>query len=540
VKRLTIWTRVVLLLAVSLFCFASISAVAEGPKLGGDFVVAMDGISEPTIMDAQIDPFNTAWVMSSFFTDNLAFRDYDGVVKPHLAAGWDVTEDGLTWTLYLREDVKFQDGTPFNAEAVKFNLARVMDPERPSPITTTKLGPISSVEVVAEYTVKVHFKSPWGSFLNTLALGCFPIWSPTALEKYGDEEFPEHLVGTGPFILAEWVPGSHVAGVRNPEYNSAPLCTGHEGPVYIDSIRFNWVYEEAVRGMVLKTGTSDAVRELPPAYSDMYAGDPNFVVFKSAAPGTGMASTFNTRFAPLNDIRVRRAVLYTIDQSQINEIAYGGKLIPSDGVINPATPGYNPMATTTVMYPHNPERARQLLEEAGWKVNSQTGIREKDGVPLTFRWSALHHEEMGVVAREQLKEIGIDLIVDVVAGPIQLHMISTQDFDMMYQRMRTPDLEFLDMLYFSENDPVTSPGGWNWCGFKDEVLDTMLKETRVTLDQEKRTALFETAQVIIMDNALMQPVLVEAMYWTWGNYVNNFRVHADGLGFDAYDVWLDR
>jgi len=541
VKKLTVWTKIMLVLGASLLCLASINAVAQEPKYGGDFVVAISGgIDEPTVMDAQIDPYFSAWLSSSFFADNLAFRDYDGVIKPHLATGWDATEDGLTWTLYLREDVKFHDGTPFNAEAVKANFDRVLDPERPTPITTTKLGPIASVEVVGEYTIKVHYERPWASFLNTLSLGCFPIWSPTALEKYGYAKFPEHLVGTGPFILTEWVPGSHFTGVKNPEYNSAPPCTGHEGPVYVDSITFNWIAEEAIHGMVLKTGEADLSMELPAAYADTYAKDPNFTLFTQGAPGTGMMSVFNVRSPMLNDIRVRRAILYTIDQEEINNIAYGGKLMASDGVINPITPGYNPMATTTIMYPHDPERARQLLEDAGWKVNPNTGIREKDGVSLKLRWSCLHHEEMGEVAREQLKKIGIDLTINLVPGPIQLDMTSTGDFEIMYERMRGPDIEYLDMLYNSKNDPLICPGGWGWSGYKNEVLDRLLNLTAVTFDQEKRFDQFEAAQVIIMDRAVVLPVLVQTMYWAYANYVENFRVHADGLGFDVYDVWLDK
>ena len=539
-QKLTVWARIVLILGVSLLCVVPINAVAQDAKYGGDLIVGMDGTSEPTVMDAHIDPYHTAWLVSSFFADNLAFRDYDGVIKPHLATGWEVTEDGLTWTLYLRKDVKFHDSTPFNAEAVKANFDRVLDPERPTPITTTKLGPVTLVEVIDEYTLKVHYQKPWASFLNTLSLGCFPIWSPTALEKYGYEKFSEHLVGTGPFILTNWVPGSYVKGMKNPEYNSAPPCIGHEGPVYVDSITLNWIYEEAVRGMVLKTGESDLVMELPGEYADKYGEGSGFTVFTQGAPGTGMSSVFNVESPILKDIRVRRAILYTIDQEEINQIAYGGTLMASDGVVNPITPGYNLMATTTIMYPHDPERARQLLEDAGWKVNPKTGIREKDGVALELTWSCLHHEEMGEVAREQLKEIGIDLSVNLVPGPVQLDLTSTRTFDLMYERMRGPDIEYLDMLYNSKNDPLVVPGGWGWSGFKDDVLDHLLDLTAVTFDQGKRTALFEAAQVIIMDNAVMLPMLVQTMYWAYADYVKNFRVHSDGLGWDVYDVWLDR
>jgi len=529
------WGSVVLLLlAVSMF------AMAQTPTQGGILQIAIDGTAEPAVMDAHFDPYNSAWLMSSFFADNLAFRDYDGVVKPHLATGWEVTEDGLTWTLYLREDVRFQDGTPFNADAVVANFDRVTDPANPTPLTTSKLGPITSVEATDEFTVVVHYSSPWASFLNTLSLGCFPIWSPTALEKYGQDEWYAKLVGSGPFILTEWVPGSHVAGVRNPDYNSAPPCMGQDGPVYLDGVVFTWVTENAVRGMVLKTGEADVCMYLPPEYASVYDGDSNFNVFTQAAPGTGMASVFNTDDPILSDIRVRRAILHTIDQEEINQIAYGGTLLASDGVINPITPGYNPIATTTVMYPHSLDKARQLLEEAGWVLNHTTGIREKDGVPLELTWAAIHHEEMGEVAKEQLKEIGIELEVLLVPGPIQLDMVSTRNFNLMYERMRGPDIEYLDMCYNSANDPLIAPGGWAWTGFHSDELDRLLNATAQTFDQDLRMRMFEAAQMIIMENAIMLPVLAETVYWGNAMYVNNFAIHSSGLGFNLYTVWMDK
>lgn len=517
-----------------------VTVVGTQPKLGGHLIIAMPGDDEPAVPDAQMDPYNTAWLVSSFFADNLAFRDYDGKVKPHLAKSWEVSEDGLVWTLHIREGVHFHDGTPLNAEAVKANFDRCLNPEHPTPLTTTKLGPISSVEVVDEYTLKIYYEQPWASFLSTLALGCFPIWSPTALSKYGDEHFSEHLVGSGPFILEEWVPGSHITGVRNPDYNWAPPCTGHQGPVYLDKITIRWISEPAVLGMSLKVGEADLTRDLPTEYVDMYAADPNFTVFPVAAPGTGMASVFNIEDPILKDIRVRRAILHTIDQQAINEIAYGGKLMPSDGVINPATPGYNPLATTTVMYPHNLERAKSLLEEAGWVLNPDTGIREKDGVPLRLEWACLHHPEMGEVAREQLKEVGIDLTVNLVPGPIQLDMVRNRNFQIMYERMRGADIEYLHMLYHSSNYVGDVPGGWNWTGYKDEALDRLLELTQTTFDQDKRLELFKAAQIIIMKEALVLPMLVQTMYVCHANYVKNFRMHSDGLLFDVYDVWLEK
>jgi len=527
-------------LGLLLVLLGAASGLADEAKPGGWLTIAWDGSSEPAVLDGQMDPYTSAWLISSLFADNLAFRDYDGIIKPHLAKGWDVSEDGLVWTLYLRDDVHFQDGTPFDAEAVKANFDRVLNPARPTPQTTTRLGPIDRVEVVDRYTIRVYYKRPWATFLSTLALGCFPIWSPTALEKYGDEEFPQHLVGSGPFILKEWVPGSHITGIRNPDYNWAPPCTGHKGPAYLEGFTIKWVKEPAVLGTMLKTGEADLVVQLPPMYTDLYAQNPKFVLLSGAVPGTGMAFVFNLDDPIMGDIRVRRAILHTIDQRAINEVAYGGKLLPSDGVVNPMTPGYNPLATTTIMYPHDVNKAQELLDEAGWKVNPATGIREKDGVPLKLGWYCLHHEEIGEVAKEQLAEVGIDLEVKVVPGPVQLDVVANRTFQIMYERERSPDMEYLNMFYNSKNYVGEVPGGWNWCGLRDEALDRLLNLAEMTFDQQQRFEILKAAQLIIMDHAATLPTLAETFYWCHADYVEGFRIHSDGFLWDLYDVWLNK
>lgn len=524
-------------LVAALVLIASVALLAQGPKYGGDLTIVMDGKGEPSILDGQMDPYLEAWLISHLLADNLAFRDYEGVVRPHLAK-WSVSEDGLTWIFLIREDVVFHDGTPLNAAAVKANFDRVLDPARPTPQTTDRMGPMESVEVLDEYVLKVTFSDVWASFTDALTIGVFPIWSPTALEMYGDAGFPEKLIGSGPFMLDDWVPGSHVKLVKNPAYNWTPSCIGHSGAAYLDGVVIKWVEEQGVRGQIIKTAEADLVMNLPAEYVPSYRDNPDYTFLKTVSPGTGLQFVMNTtENSILGDIRVRRAVLYTVDQDEINALGYGGNWLASYGAVNPLTPSYNPEASTTSMYPRNLQAARNLLIEAGWVDTDNDGIREKDGEKLELGWYCIHNEIIGEIVSEQLKEIGIKINVRLVPGPVQLEAAQQRTFDFMYERERGPDIGYLRLFWHSDN---AVSGGWSWTGFTDPVLDKWLDVLRTSTDEAERFAASGEAQRIILENALQVPTVAQPIFWVLKPEVENFRPTTAGNYFHLYDVWLNR
>ena len=503
--------------------------------VGGDMIIAVDGSSEPALLDVQIDPFDETGLIDSFLTDSLVCRDPKTMeIKPWLATDWEVSEDGLTWTFHLRKDVKFHDGTPFNAEAVKYNIERILAPETMSVEAAARLGPVKSVEVVDEYTVAITHERPYAPFLDSFSRLMEPMWSPTALEKYGYEEFPEHLVGTGPFIFKENVPKDHVTVVRNPDYNWAPACVDHTGPAYLDSFTFKWVTEEAVRGEIVKTGEVH-IAELPPQYVSDYEGDPNYELVIGYQPGSGLQWVMNTAKAPLDDISVRQAILHAVDRESINQMLYAGRYLVSYGPVIPVTMCYWEGAETT--YPYDLDAANELLEEAGWKMNPATGIREKDGQPLEVRWTAIHHGEIGEALAAQLKEIGIDLKVEVVAGPVQIDMATRRDFNLMYERQRGIDPIFLDMIWNSKN---SGAGGWAWTGFKDERLDELLDKSNEEADPAKRCEQYVEVQKIIMENAATLGMFGQPQFYVLDKSVKGFELGPTAWIYYPYMLRIEK
>jgi peptide/nickel transport system substrate-binding protein len=504
----------------------------------GDLVIAFPASQEPASLDGHIDPYQSTWLFDSFVADPLVVLDADGNYQPALATSWEVSEDGKTWTFKLREGVAFQDGTPFDAEAVKYNLERILDPKTASAQLASDIGPFSKVEVVDPLTVRISYDTPWVTLLD--ALRRTPIWSPTAAKAAGLADFDKQLVGAGPFTLEEWVPNDHIVFKQWPDYGGWNAVQTKPGPVALDSVTVRFIGEEVVHGSVVQTGDADVGFAIPAQYVEDYKDSDEYTFYTKGQAGTGLQMVMNTRKPPLSDLRVRQALHYAVDQQAANDLLYDGLYAPSDGPLNNQHHCFWEGASE--MYPYDVEKAKALLEDAGWKDQDGDGIREaqgvegvEDGTPLTIRYTILHHQEIGEALQAQLRLAGIDLAVESVPGPVQLDRVRNRDFDLMYERQRSPDPLILDQVWNSKWD---QPGGWAWTGYKDPELDSNLEQLRVLPDLEARCEAARAAQKIIMENALMLPTLSEPVFVAMSRRVKDFEAGAEGNWFFLHNTSL--
>lgn len=488
---------------------------------GGDLVIVMDGNIEPANPDPQVHGIVETQMIATLVADSLVCQDPEThEYRPWLAESWELSPDYLTWTFDLREDVRFQDGTAFNAEAVKANLDRMLAPETQSVESAARLGPVDSIEVVDEYTVKVTHERPYVQFLEAFAFMNAPMWSPTAFEEYGLDEFAEHLVGSGPFIFDEWAPGSHMTFVRNPDYNSVPACVDHTGPALADSLTVQWVAEPGVRGRMVEVGDAH-IAYIPPEYAARYLESPDHDLVSGYNPGSGMQWVMNTLRFPLDDVQVRRALVHAIDKEAIAEVLYDGQLIVSYSSCTPISPCcWHDGAKE--MYPYDPDRANTLLDEAGWEL-TDAGIREKDGERLEISLMAISgFMDLAEAMEPFLRAVGVRAQLETVPWTVQYERAIAGDFGIVFERMRNVDPQHLMIMYHSEE---RGPGGWAWTGFADEELDELIEEGASIFDLEERCEYYVEAQKIIMENALTlggwgQPVM----------YAVDGRVQGFGLG----------
>ena len=180
---------------VFLLILACGDAESGASDAADELIIAWTASREPASLDGHIEPYQTAWLIDYKIADPLLILGPDGEFHPALAASWSSNEVADEWTFTLKSGVVFQDGTPFNAEAVKYNIERILDPATRSGEMAAHVGPVERVEVVDDTTVTLHYEAPWVTVLD--AFRRVPIWSPAAAEQWGIEEFDRHLVGAG-------------------------------------------------------------------------------------------------------------------------------------------------------------------------------------------------------------------------------------------------------------------------------------------------------------------------------------------------------
>ena len=512
---------------------AQTPAAVAGPAAGGRLVYGLT--LAPSGIDPHADASSELGIPLTSVYDTLVYQDLDGSFVPGLAERWEISDDGLVYTFYLRQGVRFHDGTPFDARAVQFNLDRIRGLGAQSRKAGEMLGPYESSEVVDEHTVRLHFARPFAPLLDSASQVYLGMASPTAVERWG-AEYQLHQVGTGPFMMREYVPNDHLTLVRNPDYAWAPEVYGHDGPAYLDEIEFRFYVDPAVRALALESGEVHVMGEVPPQDALRLEGDDRFALYRVPVPGHPLQFLLNSARPPTDDLRVRQALLYATDRQAIVGTVFVNYSPVAWGPLGAATMGFEPSLEGT--YAFDPARAAALLEEAGWLDADGDGIRERDGQPLVLQaylmgWGYL--PEVGQMLQSQLRAVGIDLQTQTVAFPAAVEAASQGLHHLAPMTLSSSDPSVLNPTFLSSN-----VGGFNWSHVQDPELDRLLEQAVQELDVNSRAALYSQAQVRIMDQALTLPIR---------DYVNLNAASSAvrGLQFDRrgwfpwlYDVSLER
>ena len=505
------------------------AAKAPQPKAGGDIIFGQD--SEPDILDPHVTGSRHTTIAIVNVFDTLLVQDDDLSFKPWLAERWEQSPDQLTYTFYLRKDVKFHDGTPFNAAAVKFSFDRIMDPETKSRSARASMGPYKSADVVDDYTVKVSFTQPFGPFLDSVSQVTLAPVSPAAVKQWG-ADFGDHPVGTGPYVFKEWVKKDHVTLTRTPDYNWAAPIFKHNGPGYVDSITFKYITEDPVRVATLETGETNVINTVPPEDWIRARNDPKFQVLSGVLTGHPYCWEINTKVAPTNELAVRQAILYAVDKDAIINTLFKGAYIKAYGPIAQPTVGYDKAVES--MYPYDPAKAKALLDEAGWKPGPD-GIRVKDGQRLKIIWETIIDARPVEQLQAQMKQVGIE--VEPNLSPLNLHIGIGQKgegYNLIQLRYVTGDPDVMRVIYYSKNIGI----GFNWSLYSDPALDKILEDAAATTDLNKRKELYAQSQKIVMDQALTMPLHVSHQLMVTRSEVYGVRLDTRGNTPWMYDAYI--
>lgn len=463
---------------------------------------------------------------------------------PGLAESWEVSEDGLTYTFKLKQGVKFSDGTPFNADAVKFTYDRVIegrdlaeagkevDPEKvivPGQ-SFNQIDAYDRAEIVDDYTINLILSRPFAPFLTGLN-GYLGIVSPTAVQEMGLAEFGRKPVGTGPFIVKEWVEKDHVTLIRNPDYNWGSSFFEHAGAAYLDEMIYKIIPDGAVRTGTLVSGESQYIDEIDPLQLADLQENPEITIIQQGQPGSGYILLFNLERteSPQADIAVRRALSYAVDKEALNQAVWGGVFSPAASPLMKPTFGYEPK--TEEMYSFDPEKALSMLEEAGWTLNGD--VREKDGKPLSFSWPIQdrpNDKGMATFIQGAWRDVGADVQVEPMErGAFVAKTREAGEYDLAFMWFSYADPDTLRTIFYSGNI-----GNFNVGKYNDPEMDKLLLDAAAESDLEKRQVLYSQIQLKVLDEAATIPLADSVTY-----NAKRSNLEGDFLDFLASYVWMN-
>ncbi|MGH2615723.1 MAG: ABC transporter substrate-binding protein [Thermomicrobiales bacterium] len=462
---------------------------------------------------------------------------------PGLAESWEVSDDGLTYTFTLKEGVTFHDGTPFNAEAVQFTFDRVVEGRNltaageevdPEAVIApgqgfNQIDAYDHAEIVDDYTINLVLSRPFGPFLSGLN-GYLGIVSPTAVQEMGLAEFGRKPVGTGPFMVQEWVEQDHVTLAKNPDYNWGSSFFEHTGAAYLDEMIYKFIPDDAVRTGTLLSGESQYIDSIDPLQLADLQENPEIVIIQQGQPGTGYILLFNLARteSPQADVMVRRALSYALDKEAMNQAVWGGIFSPASSPLMKPTLGYEPK--TEEVYTYDPATANTMLDEAGWALNGE--IREQDGQPLTLYWPTQdrpNDRAMSTFVQGAFREVGVDVVVEPMEQGAYSERQEAGDYDLSFLWFSYADPDVLRTLFFSENI-----GNFNYANYSNPEVDQLLLDAAAATDTEVRQEIYSRIQLLMLDDAVTIPLGDSITY-----NAKRANLEGDFLDFLASYVWMN-
>ncbi len=500
---------------------------------GGELVFAFDGAA---ITQFGLDPHKSAFaphnrVFRSIF-DSLVVAQPDHTVGPWLAESWSVSPDRRVYTFTLRSDVKFHDGTPFDAEAVRFNLDRIKDP-RNAFTSASDIGPYDHSEVVDPRTVRVVLSIPFEPFLINLSKSSLGIVSPTAATRYGDQ-FPVNPVGTGPFRFISLTPGTEIRLERNADYQWAPAGAAHTGQAYLDRLTFKNVPEEATRVAVLQSRQAQAADIIPPQNILGFRNDPAFQLIERELLNENYSLYLNITRPPWDDESLRQAFRLSLDLDAVVKTVYLGTFARAWSPISPSIFGYDPSLEGS--WAPDPARAARLLDAAGWKLG-EDGLRQKDGKPLTVVFidtQGNREKRLDVITmlRQQLRKNGIALKIDTQPAGNYLQRVQQGEYDLTAGSLFAPDPDVLRRLFSPADRALSAVAKVN-----DPEINAWVTAAAREPDLDKRRTLYRNVQHKVVDKVYAIPVYV--LPYTIAAVREAHGIAIDTHGFPTFqDAWL--
>ncbi|NJP37844.1 ABC transporter substrate-binding protein [Alkalicoccus luteus] len=454
---------------------------------------------------ASVTDGESSRVTEQIYESLLSFEEDSFEIQPGLAEDWEVHDDGTRYTFQLREGVTFHDGTDFNADAVKLNFERWADPDHEFhfadegyaySVYGTQFGGfegddghvIDEINVLDDYEIEFVLNQPLGSFIQNMGMSYFSITSPAAFEEYG-AEINENPVGTGPFQFVSWSRDDSIVLEKYEDYWQEDLPK-------LDQVIFQVIPDNSARLTALRSGEIDIMDGLNPDDLEQLDGEEGVQTFERATNNIGYLG-FNEDKEPFDDPELRRALNHAIDKENLISLLYADKAEPAKNLIPPDYLGYNDEIEA---YEYDPELAQQMLEDAGYEdleFDLWTMPVARPYMPDPQRAAE--------VMQANLDEIGVTANIVSMEWATYLEQTEAGEHDLFMLGWSgvngDPDYFFGNLLH---SDAI--PGG-NRNFYRNDEVDALLDEAKVTIDEDERAELYMEAQEIIHEEAPMIPLV---------------------------------
>ncbi|MGD2126060.1 MAG: ABC transporter substrate-binding protein [Desulfobacteraceae bacterium] len=480
-KRIRIHMKTLVFVSVLIgglaLCFSPIEARAEIDEL----IIGI-GIDADTL-NPQEQTTTLMQNMCDLMYGSFIFQDPEGKLHPRLATKYEVSGDGLTYTLHLREGVKFSDGTDFNADAVKLTWDRILDPKMRVPLRFS-VSMVKECVKIDDQTVQLKLKYAFAPLAPTISLSLVSPISPAAIEKYG-ENVRQHPVGAGPYIMKEWVKGDRIVMVRNENYwGKKPT---------VKKITWKVVPEAATREAMLRAGQIHVCYKPLPSNVAALKADPNITVEMPLDTRT-IFMGLNCQKGVTANKKVRQAFNYAVDKKAIVKKILFGTAEPMNGPVSPKVFGHFEMPH---QYDYNPEKAKQLLNEANFDFSKTVSMRTPHG-------RYLFDKQVSEAVQAYLQAIGVKAELRVYDWPTYvaglLKPIDQTELEVFLLGWGPLILDADMGLYGQFTCEVNPPKGLGSAFYCNSEYDRIMKASREEQDREKRLALLREASDIVWDD----------------------------------------
>jgi len=495
-------------------------APAHAQTGGGTTLRMMKSLDAP-----HFDGHRTTWSPTSdivnMIQDTLVALDWDGKTSiPYLAKSWEVSPDGKRYTFRLRDDVTFCSGKKFTAEDIVYSFSRLRDPATRAPLAW-RLGKVVAMRAPDATTFELELAEPYADLLMNLTSFTTAIHSKESVEQHGKDYGTQAIDGTGPWCFERWTPRTELVLKRHDAYRWGPSMYANKGPVKFERLSIKIVPEDAARVAAMLSGQFDVTHQIPLQFIQQVRAAPNLQVQEAMPNFQLMYYGFKANRPMVSDRRVREAMSIAINRAEIVRGIMLGQATPAFTFIDEEALDFAP--TTKGLIREDVERAKKLLDEAGW-VPGPDGIRVKDGVrlaPKVYFTQVSYFGRVTEAIQGYMRRIGIDWQVQGFDSTIAFSKMSEQDYELWtvtFPYMSAGDL--LNFYFDSQNIPA--PNRMNW---KDEKTDEYLRLGRSALTAADRAKFYGLAQQRVTEEHLWMPVMNVAMYTTSLRALKGVRPH---------------